>query len=94
MEKERIRQAFDKILLESSAADFFEGATDEDIHTFVIRKLGEETGDLVEKIHTGRSRNERVATGLSHLGPKGDPLSATAVGGRHGSPARVRQAGA
>ena len=53
-EKERIRQAFDKILLESSAADFFEGATDEDIHTLVIRKLGEETGDLAEKIHTGR----------------------------------------
>ena len=61
-EKERIRQAFDKILLESSATDFFEGATDEDIHTFVIRKLGEETGDLAEKIHTGRSRNEQVAT--------------------------------
>ena len=39
-EKERIREAFDKILLESSAADFFEGAADEDIHTLVIRKLG------------------------------------------------------
>ncbi len=61
-EKERIRQAFDKILLESSATDFFEGATDEDIHTFVIRKLGEKVGDLAGKIHTGRSRNEQVAT--------------------------------
>ena len=61
-ERERIRAAFDEILTESSAADFFEGATDEDIHTFVIRKLEEKAGDLAEKIHTGRSRNEQVAT--------------------------------
>ena len=61
-ERERICTAFDEILAESSAADFFEGATDEDIHTFVIRKLGEKAGDLADKIHTGRSRNEQVAT--------------------------------
>ena len=61
-EKERVRQAFNEILAVSSATDFFEGATDEDIHTFVIRKLGEKVGDLAGKIHTGRSRNEQVAT--------------------------------
>lgn len=40
---------------------FFAGATDEDVHTFVIRKLGERAGALAGKIHTGRSRNEQVS---------------------------------
>ena len=46
-----------------SAADpkYFEGAEDEDIHTFVIRKLKELVGPLADKIHTGRSRNEQVS---------------------------------
>ena len=40
---------------------FFEGATDEDVHTLVIRKLKEQAGALADKIHTGRSRNEQVS---------------------------------
>jgi argininosuccinate lyase len=40
---------------------FFEGATDEDVHTLVIRKLKEKAGGLADKIHTGRSRNEQVS---------------------------------
>jgi argininosuccinate lyase len=36
-------------------------AGDEDIHTYVIRRLKELTGELADKIHTGRSRNEQVA---------------------------------
>lgn len=36
-------------------------AQDEDIHTFVIRRLKELTGELADKIHTGRSRNEQVS---------------------------------
>ena len=43
-------------------ADLFVEAEDEDIHTFVIRKLDEKAGALSQKIHTGRSRNEQVAT--------------------------------
>lgn len=35
-------------------------ATDEDVHTFVIRKLKEKT-PVADKIHTGRSRNEQVS---------------------------------
>ena len=34
---------------------------DEDIHTYVIRHLKELTGELADKIHTGRSRNEQVS---------------------------------
>ena len=40
---------------------FFEGATDEDVHTLVIRKLKERAGAVADKIHTGRSRNEQVS---------------------------------
>jgi argininosuccinate lyase len=61
-DRDSIRVAFDTMLADSQAPDYFAGATDEDVHTFVIRKLGEEIGDLAGKIHTGRSRNEQVAT--------------------------------
>jgi argininosuccinate lyase len=37
------------------------GATEEDVHTLVIRKLHEYAGAAAEKIHTGRSRNEQVS---------------------------------
>ena len=59
-ENNRIHAAFDAMLAESGSPGYFD-ADDEDIHTFVIRKLAESVGDLSEKIHTGRSRNEQVA---------------------------------
>ncbi len=37
-------------------------AEDEDIHTAVERRLGELIGSLAGKLHTGRSRNDQVAT--------------------------------
>ena len=40
---------------------FYQGATDEDVHTLVIRKLKERAGNVADKIHTGRSRNEQVS---------------------------------
>ncbi|HUG80580.1 MAG TPA: argininosuccinate lyase [Bryobacterales bacterium] len=61
-EKKQVHESFDAILSDSQAPGFFDGADDEDIHTFVIRKLGEKAGGLADKIHTGRSRNEQVAT--------------------------------
>ena len=36
-------------------------ADDEDVHTFVIRRLKEVAGAVADKIHTGRSRNEQVS---------------------------------
>jgi argininosuccinate lyase len=54
-------EAFGEIGAEAQAPEYLDGATDEDIHTFVIRKLGEKTGALAGKIHTGRSRNEQVS---------------------------------
>jgi argininosuccinate lyase len=60
-ECERIVAAFDSIRQDAQSPAFFEGADDEDVHTFVIRKLGERVGPLADKIHTGRSRNEQVS---------------------------------
>ncbi len=40
------------------------GAPDEDVHTLVERLLYDEVGALAGKLHTGRSRNDQVATDL------------------------------
>ena len=53
--------AFGRILDASADPGFYDGATDEDVHTLVIRKLKEDVGPLADKIHTGRSRNEQVS---------------------------------
>jgi argininosuccinate lyase len=37
-------------------------ATDEDVHTLIDRLLHEAVGDVASKLHTGRSRNDQVAT--------------------------------
>lgn len=37
--------------------------SDEDVHTFVDRLLHEEAGEPAGRLHTGRSRNDQVATG-------------------------------
>jgi len=60
-EYERLVNAFTEIAIEAENRDYFEGAADEDVHTFVIRKLGDKVGALAGKIHTGRSRNEQVS---------------------------------
>jgi argininosuccinate lyase len=60
-ERAAIVAAFDQIRAESAAPSFYEGATDEDVHTLVIRKLKEKAGAVADKIHTGRSRNEQVS---------------------------------
>jgi len=57
---ERIRGEF-----ESGAFRFLPG--DEDIHTAVERRLGEIVGPLAGKLHTGRSRNDQVATDVRLL---------------------------
>jgi argininosuccinate lyase len=57
----KLVEAFGAIAAQSREPEFFAGATDEDVHTFVIRKLQERVGPLAGKIHTGRSRNEQVS---------------------------------
>ena len=60
-ERAQIVAAFETIRGEAGSPAFYEGATDEDVHTLVIRKLNERAGAVAGKIHTGRSRNEQVS---------------------------------
>ncbi len=46
--------------IESGMLDFNTG--EEDIHTLIERRLGEIVGAVAGKLHTGRSRNDQVAT--------------------------------
>ena len=46
------------------AGEFKITLSDEDIHTAVERRLGELVGQTAGKLHTGRSRNDQVATDL------------------------------
>ena len=50
-ERAAIVSAFDRILEQSRESGFFEAATDEDVHTLVIRKLKEQAGAPADKIH-------------------------------------------
>src|SRR5215831_5826666 len=58
----QIVKALEQIVTdETTDHSFYHGASDEDIHTLLIRKLKERVGSLADKIHTGRSRNEQVS---------------------------------
>ncbi|HXI13896.1 MAG TPA: argininosuccinate lyase [Thermoanaerobaculia bacterium] len=46
------------------SASQLEGDDHEDVHSFVEAVLAEKIGDLAGKLHTGRSRNDQVATDL------------------------------
>lgn len=51
-----------EIAIDPAAA--FVGATDEDIHSYIERRLTECIGPTAGKLHAGRSRNDQVATDL------------------------------
>ena len=55
--------------------------SDEDIHTAVERRLGEIIGSLAGKLHTGRSRNDQVATDFRAWILKQVPVLDTAIRG-------------
>lgn len=45
-------------------ANFFDSLRAEDVHSFIEAKLVETIGDTGRKLHTGRSRNDQVATAM------------------------------
>jgi len=67
-EQTTLAHALDEIALRGLAEDAQQWMDDashsEDIHHFVEMKLVEAIGDLGLKLHTGRSRNEQIATDL------------------------------
>jgi len=64
-ESEEIKSALSQIMdLGRSQANFFDELAAEDVHSFVEVRLVEMIGDPGRKLHTGRSRNDQVATDL------------------------------
>lgn len=64
-ELSEIHRGLTEIGKEWAANKFVEKAGDEDIHTANERRLGEIIGkDIAGKVHTGRSRNDQVATDM------------------------------
>lgn len=63
-ESERIILALNTVATEMSSGKFEFVASDEDIHTAIERRVTQLAGDTGAKLHTGRSRNDQVATAL------------------------------
>lgn len=64
-ELSEIHRGLKEISKEWESNSFVEKAGDEDIHTANERRLGEIIGkDIAGKVHTGRSRNDQVATDM------------------------------
>jgi argininosuccinate lyase len=61
-ESSRIISGLEAVEAEFEGGSFVFTGSDEDIHTAVERRLGELIGPLAGKLHTGRSRNDQVAT--------------------------------
>jgi len=66
-ELQRIEAGLEDVRARIGQAGFCFEAADEDIHMAVERLLGEEIGPLAGKLHTGRSRNDQVATDVAML---------------------------
>ena len=64
-ELEQIVTGLDRVRERIGAHGFEFDDADEDIHMAVERLLGEEIGSLAGKLHTGRSRNDQVATDVA-----------------------------
>jgi len=64
-ESNQIKSALRAILDRGQTdASYFDEPTSEDVHSFVEARLVEMIGDAGRKLHTGRSRNDQVATDL------------------------------
>lgn len=62
-EQSEIEQVLNQLLEKAEAGELdFDASSEEDIHSFVESALIDALGDLGRKLHTGRSRNDQVAT--------------------------------
>ena len=62
VEARTLIEGLESILAEIDSFEF--SLADEDVHTAVERRLGELTGEVAGKLHTGRSRNDQVVLDL------------------------------
>ena len=63
-EQQHLDQGLADVHAEFAEERFVALPSDEDIHTAVERRLGELVGAVAGKLHTGRSRNDQVATDM------------------------------
>ena len=62
-EQLQLEEALQALLVKAESDQLdFDASTEEDIHSFVEATLIEQLGDVARKLHTGRSRNDQVAT--------------------------------
>jgi argininosuccinate lyase len=61
-ERDQIREGLEAILDRGRDESYFTDSQAEDVHSFVEARLVEMIGDVGRKLHTGRSRNDQVAT--------------------------------
>jgi len=73
--------ALDQVEGELASGGFEFAPDDEDIHTSVERRVTEIAGDVGAKLHTGRSRNDQIATDLRLYAKRELRLVATEVVG-------------
>jgi argininosuccinate lyase len=61
---EKVLSALDAVAQEFASNSFVYEASDEDIHTAIERRVTQIAGEPGGRIHTGRSRNDQVATAI------------------------------
>jgi argininosuccinate lyase len=61
-ERYALLEGLARVRTELADGEFVAKPDDEDIHTAIERRLGELIGEVAGKLHTGRSRNDQVAT--------------------------------
>lgn len=62
-EHKQLNDALQSMLVQAQSGELdFSQSEEEDIHSFVESALIEQLGDIGKKLHTGRSRNDQVAT--------------------------------
>jgi argininosuccinate lyase len=61
-EVRKLASALEEVAAEAARAGIPADADDEDVHSFVEGRLAAKVGPLSGKLHTGRSRNDQVAT--------------------------------
>ncbi len=77
---------------ELEAGEFLFEPGDEDIHMAVERRLGALIGDLAGKLHTGRSRNDQVATDICMAVMDASDRAGRSIAGAMGELLRLAEA--
>ena len=65
VDRESLHQALEQVGRELSDGSFLFAQDDEDIHVAIERRVTEIAGSVGGKLHTGRSRNDQVATDMA-----------------------------